>query len=356
MIRKYTKNEPKMPEIDETIIDTLFRKKSLSRAALQKELGAETSNATFKRSLQRLVSSGRIEPVGKGRATQYTLSPMGELLSTMDVKRYFSVPGDMRSIHTGFNFRLLDELLPKAEIFTPEDLEHLLALQAQFELNLSLQTPSGKKKEMRRLGIDLSWKSSQIEGNTYTLLETEQLLLNQREATGKTREEATMLLNHKKALDFILEEPAFLSSLSVAHIEHIHSLLTEDMGVERNIRRSRVGITGTNYRPLDNEFQIREALESTCRLVNASSCVFTKALLTLVLLSYIQAFMDGNKRTARICANGILIAHGYCPLSFRSVDPIDYKMAMLLFYERNNISAFKRIFMEQVEFAVASYF
>lgn len=345
-----------MSELDETIISTLFQTDGMSRAELQAGLNTEVSDATFKRSLQRLLAGGHIESVGKGRATQYRLSPMGELLSTMDMERYFSVPGDKRMIHTRFNFRLLDELLPKAEIFTPGEREHLLALQAQFQRNLSHQTPSGKNKEMRRLGIDLSWKSSQIEGNTYTLLETEQLLLNQREASGKTREEATMLLNHKRALDFLLTEPDFLSALSVSHIEHIHKLLTADMGVEQNIRRSRVGITGTNYRPLDNEFQIREVLESACRLINASDCVFTKALLTLVLLSYIQAFMDGNKRTARICANGILIAHGYCPLSFRSVEPIDYKMAMLLFYERNNISAFKRIFIEQVEFAVASYF
>ena len=209
---------------------------------------------------------------------------------------------------------------------------------------------------MMRLGIDLSWKSSQIEGNTYTLLETEQLLLEQKEATGKTREEATMLLNHKRALDFILQQPDFLSALSVAHIEHIHSLLISELGVERNIRRRRVGIIGTHYRPLDNEFQIREALESTCRLVNATSCIHTKSLLTLALLSYIQAFTDGNKRTARICANGIFIAHGYCPLSFRTVEPIDYKKAMLLFYERNNLSALKQIFIEQVEYAVGAYF
>ena len=345
-----------MSGLDENIIEALFPNKSLSRVELQAGLNTEVSDATFKRSLQRLLASGHIESVGKGRATQYRLSPMGELLSTIDIERYFLVPSDKRMIHTGYNFRLLDELLPKAVIFTPEERERLLALQLQFERNLSQQSPSGKYNEMRRLGIDLSWKSSQIEGNTYTLLETEQLLLNQREASGRTREEATMLLNHKRALDFLLKEPDFLDALSISHIEHIHSLLTADMGVEQNIRRSRVGITGTNYRPPDNEFQIREVLESACCVINACDCVFTKALLTLVLLSYIQAFMDGNKRTARICANGILIAHGYCPLSFRSVEPIDYKMAMLLFYERNNISAFKRIFMEQVEFAVASYF
>ena len=100
-------------------------------------------------------------------------------------------------------------------------------------------------------------------GQTYSLLETERLLKERQEATGKTREEAIMLLNHKDALDFVLNVPDYLKEISVHRIEDIHSLLTKDLGVERNIRRRRVGITGTNYRPLDNEFQIREALEDT---------------------------------------------------------------------------------------------
>lgn len=211
-------------------------------------------------------------------------------------------------------------------------------------------------KEMERLGIDLSWKSSQIEGNTYSLLETERLLTEKEEAKGKSKEEAIMLLNHKDSLKFILQEPDYLETLTVTHIENIHSILTKDLNVDRNIRSRRVGITGTNYRPLDNEFQIREAMRDTCDLINGKSCVFGKALLALVLLSYIQPFADGNKRTARIVSNVILIANKYCPLSFRTVDSIDYKKAMLIFCEQNNIFAFKRIFMEQFEFAVNTYF
>ena len=130
----------------------------------------------------------------------------------------------------------------------------------------------------------------------------------------------------------------------------------EELGVDRNIRHRRVGITGTNYRPLDNEFQIREALEDTCTLINGKENVFEKAILALVLLSYIQAFTDGNKRTARITSNAILIANGYCPISFRTVDSIDYKKAMLMFYEQNNIAAFKKIFIDQFLFAVKTYF
>ena len=165
-----------------------------------------------------------------------------------------------------------------------------------------------------------------------------------------------MLLNHKAALDFILEHPDYVHPLSVAGIEDIHSLLVKDLNVARNIRHRRVGITGTNYRPPDNEFQIKEALNDMCTLINRRANVFEKALLALVLISYIQPFTDGNKRTARIISNAILMHHRYCPISFRTVDSIDYKKAMLIFYEQNNISAFKRIFAEQFEFAVKTYF
>ena len=217
-------------------------------------------------------------------------------------------------------------------------------------------TENEYRKEMERLGIDLSWKSSQIEGNTYSLLETERLLRESKTADGKTKEEAVMLLNHKDALRFVLDNPDYLQHLTISHIEDIHQLLTKELSVDRGIRHRRVGITGTNYHPLDNEFEIREALRDTCELINGKGNVFEKALLTLVLLSYIQAFSDGNKRTARITSNAILIANGYCPLSFRSVDSIDYKKAMLIFYEQNNLYSFKKIFIEQFEFAVREYF
>ena len=153
-----------------------------------------------------------------------------------------------------------------------------------------------------------------------------------------------------------LEEPDYLQRITVRKIEDLHSILVKELGVDKGIRRRRVGVTGTNYRPLDNEFQIREALEDTCRLINVKENVFEKALLVLVLLSYIQAFSDGNKRTARITSNAILIANRYCPISFRSVDSVDYKKAMLIFYEQNNISAFKKIFIDQFAFAVQTYF
>jgi Fic family protein len=107
---------------------------------------------------------------------------------------------------------------------------------------------------------------------------------------------------------------------------------------------------------LDNDFQIKEALQDMIELVKLQEDVFSKALLILVLLSYIQAFSDGNKRTARIISNAILIQNNFCPLSFRTVNSMDYKKAMLVFYEQNNIQAFKSIFINQFEFAVNTYF
>ena len=274
----------------------------------------------------------------------------------LDLATYFDKDIDEREVQESFNFDLIRDVLPKVEIFTKEELEVLNDAQMKFEKNTEGMTELEYRKEMERLGVDLSWKSSQIEGNTYSLLETERLLKDKQTASGKTKEEAIMLLNHKDALDFVLDIPDYLKELSVHRIEDIHSILTKELEVDRNIRHRRVGITGTNYRPLDNEFQIREALENTCTLVNGKDNVFEKALLTLVLLSYIQAFVDGNKRTARITSNAVLIANGYCPISFRTVDSIDYKKAMLMFYEQNNIVAFKKIFIEQFLFAVKTYF
>ena len=327
-----------------------------NRTEIMAGLTKAPSDSTMKRLLSAAVKEGNIETAGRGPATKYKLTPQAHVTMPLDLATYFDKDIDEREVQESFNFDLIRDVLPKVEIFTKEELEVLNDAQMEFEKNTEGMTELEYRKEMERLGVDLSWKSSQIEGNTYSLLETERLLKDKQTASGKTKEEAIMLLNHKDALDFVLDIPDYLKELSVHRIEDIHSILTKELEVDRNIRHRRVGITGTNYRPLDNEFQIREALEDTCTLVNGKDNVFEKALLTLVLLSYIQAFVDGNKRTARITSNAILIANSYCPISFRAVDSIDYKKAMLMFYEQNNIAAFKKIFIEQFLFAVKTYF
>ncbi len=93
-----------------------------------------------------------------------------------------------------------------------------------------------------------------------------------------------------------------------------------------------------------------------CELINIRESVFEKAVLALALISYIQPFGDGNKRTARIISNAILISNEYSPVSFRTIDSVEYKKAMLMFYEQNNINFLKEIFIDQFEFAVKTYF
>lgn len=343
-------------DISREILQFLHYNPLSSRDDIAKGIAFESSDATLKRLIAALVGDGDVVVEGKARATRYKLSDQAHLLMPLNLDTYFAQDVDERKVQTSYNFDLICEQLPAVTLFSEEEKAHLDRLQSEFRSHVDEMSQNEYNKEMERLGIDLSWKSSQIEGNTYSLLETERLLKESRTADGKTQEEAVMLLNHKYALRFILDNPDYLEQLTVSHIEDIHHLLTKGLSVDQGIRRRRVGITGTNYRPLDNEFQIREAMRDTCDLINGKDNVFEKALLTLVLLSYIQAFSDGNKRTARITSNAILIANGYCPLSFRSVDSIDYKKAMLIFYEQNNLYAFKKIFMDQFEFAVSEYF
>ena len=344
-----------MTTIDE-ILNFLHYNPNSSRVEITENLLDPPSPATIKRLLSDAINDNLISVEGKGRASKYFITPKAHLLRTYDVDEYFKKEIDERTVQTSFNFDLLENLLPKTDLFDDKELEHLNSLQQIFTDNISKISPDAYNAEMERLGIDLSWKSSQIEGNTYSLLETERLFKEKEEAKGKTREEAIMLLNHKEALRFLLDNPDYLELLSIQRIEDIHSILVKDLNVERNIRKSRVGITGTNYKPLDNDFQISEAMNLACNLINTRKNVFEKAILAILLLSYIQPFSDGNKRTSRIVSNAILIANKHCPLSFRTVDSLKYKEAVLIFYEQNNLSAFKRMFIEQYDFAVHAYF
>ena len=338
------------------LLDYIHANPSSSSKAIHDGADLDVGYATIKRLLSQLVAEGQISTTGQGRGTRYVPSAYSELFAPVDLDDYFAKEIDERDVKLSFNMALLTEVLPQVDIFSKDELQTLEQLQQRYTHNIGQLSDAQYHSELERLAIDLSWKSSQIEGNTYSLLETERLLKEKETAEGKPKDDATMLLNHKEALDFIIANPGFTFPLSVARIEDIHSLLMNELGVDRNIRKRKVGITGTNYVPLDNEFQIREALELTCKLVNDKSNVFEKAFLVLVLLSYIQAFSDGNKRTARIMSNTVLIDFKHCPISFRTVSSIDYKKAMLLFYEQNNMSAFKQIFISQFEFAVNTYF
>ena len=341
---------------DLKILDYLRRNPASSSSKIHNGIQVSAKLISTKRKLSYLVGIKSLYKVGIGRATKYFISEDIRYIYPINMETYFKEDVDDRVIIEQFDFELLHSVFPKFELFNQDETDRLKELQKKYIDNISTISNTLYKKDLERLGIDLSWKSSQIEGNTYSLLETEQLLKEKVEAKGKKKEEATMLLNHKLALDYILDSPNYFLKLNLKKIIEIHSLLVKNLDVEKNIRRRIIGITGTNYKPLDNQHQIKEAVEATCDLVNLKENIFEKAFLSLIMLSYIQAFEDGNKRTARIISNAVLISNNYCPLSFRTVDSIDYKKAMLLFYEQNNISAIKKIFIEQYEFAVNTYF
>jgi len=342
--------------ISALIIDYLKEYPATSSKAIYEALKPDVSFATFKRVLAKSVNDGLVSTEGRQKSAKYTLSKAYEILRAFDINTYFEKELDERKIKSSFDLSLMPDVLSQIDLFTEKELAYLKGLQQEFQKNILSLSTTLYDKEMERLAIDLSWKSSQFEGNTYSLLETERLLKEKETAAGKSKDDAIMLLNHKDAIDFILANSDYVVPLTIRVLEDIHSLLVKDLGVDRNIRQRRVGISGTNYIPLDNEHQIRDALNDMCDLINAKENIFEKSLLALVLLSYIQAFADGNKRTARIISNSILIANQYCPISFRTVDSVDYKKAMLIFYEQNNIDAFKQIFISQFEFAVKTYF
>lgn len=340
----------------DAILAFIEDKKTVSTGQITERIQAvvgDVTRITISRDLEKMLALGLLERGGAGRSTYYQLSAQYSAVKKVDIEEYYSTDIDQRNIIEKFNFEVFDRM---QNIFTVSESKRLYQLQDVYRKKIQKVPVDALKKEIERLNIDFSWKSSKIEGNTYSLLETEQLIKNKQQATGHSQEEATMILNHKRALEYIHENKIEFRSMSVRKVENIHGLLMEGLGVTQGLRKTLVRITGTNYVPLDNEFQIREALEKACTLVNEKKDVFEKAVTLMLLIAYTQPFVDGNKRTSRLSGNAILQAFDACPLSYRSMDEVEYKKATLLFYEQNNVSYFKELFLKQFEFAVENYF
>ena len=336
------------------LISCIRKHNSISATELYKLI--DLGQSTIRKYLKELVDQNHIVTTGVGRSTKYKISPSYELLAGVSLDEYYQKELDDRNAKVQFDFELIPNVLQQAQLFTKAELIKLNKIQDRYLKSVASVEAGIYKNRLEVLAIDLIWKSSEIEGNTYSLLETEALIKQHELAKGKSKEDATMLLNHKKALDFITADLDYLKSLTLNKVIDIHTLLISDLGISKNIRKRAVAITGTNYKPLAIESQINEALQNTVALVNSKDNVFEKSLLLLCLLSYIQAFEDGNKRTARIVSNAILMSFNHCPLSYRTISAVEYKKAMLLFYEQNNLSEMKKIFIDQFEFAVNQYF
>lgn len=341
---------------EQKIINILIEHGSLQSSRMHQVLtqqGEDISLVTVKRTLSDMAERDILIAGGSGRSSSYHISLFGRIFADIDARAYCAIEPDRRHGLKGYNQDLF-EAIPDT-IFSPAELERLEDATTEYIRRTTDLPHAIEKRELERLVIELSWKSSKIEGNTYTLLDTEKLILENKEAPGHIHSEAQMILNHKNAFNFVRENSSSFKTLSRAHIEALHAILVEDLDVGAGLRKRVIGITGSLYQPLDNQHQLREGLEALASTVARVETPYAKALVALLGISYLQPFEDGNKRTARLLANAILLAYACAPLSYRSVEESEYREAMLVFYEINSLVPFKRIFIEQYDFAARTY-
>ena len=211
-----------------------------------------------------------------------------------------------------------------------------------------------RKRRKEKLVIDLSWASSNIEGNTYSLLETESLIKYNQTTKGKTFHEAKMILNHKVAIEYIRQSSPY-KKLSKRNIFELHQILINGLEVNTGFREHLVAITNSRYVPCDNQFQIAQFFEEMVTLINSTKCVLAKSIAANLLIAYLQPFSDGNKRTSRMTGNAVLLAHQYLPLSFSHTSKEDYIKSILYFYEKQDASYFKQLFLEELNQSFVAY-
>jgi Fic family protein len=199
-------------------------------------------------------------------------------------------------------------------------------------------------KELEHLTVELSWKSSALEGNTYTLLDTQLLLVEGVKAKNRTEFETQMILNHKNAIAFIVEnKDLFENKLAFSTVDELHKIIGYNLGIEKGVRKKLVKITASNYTPLANPHQIREYADIVLGIISRAKNPFVRALLALALIPYLQIFEDGNKRTGRMLANALLISSIGSGFSLRKVSPRQLALAYLSFYEFNSVASLSKI-------------
>lgn len=205
-------------------------------------------------------------------------------------------------------------------------------------------------KELEYLTIELSWKSSALEGNTYTLLDTQLLLMEGIKAKNRTEFETQMILNHKNSIAFIVEnKELFNRKIKFSTVEELHRIISNNLGIESGIRKKLIKITASNYEPLSNPHQLRKKADDLLEIIDKSKNPYIRSLLALSLLPYLQLFEDGNKRTGRMLANAILISSVGKGFSLRKTDTRKLALAYLAFYEFNSIASLSMIFQAELK-------
>jgi fido (protein-threonine AMPylation protein) len=330
------------------ILRVLAMGNALSRTTIEEAI-SETRMNTI-RELNRLVKLNYVKTTGEARATAYTITEHARTVVLWDIEEYLAKEPDKRNArYTALEsdlFKIVKEIIGQP----PISLENAAAHRRKVGDSVTA------RKDLERFVIELSWKSSKIEGNTYTLLDTERLIKEAKEAQGHPHAEAIMILNHKQAFEYIWTHQDTFITLTKQGIEEVHELLVAGLDVPVGIRETPVGITGTVYVPPASKVELSSYLRDIIDIINDLEQPVEKALACLVLLPYLQPFADGNKRTSRLVANAILLAHGYPPLSYRSIDEQAYKGALILFYEQGSLANFAELYLKQLEESAKSYY
>lgn len=334
----------------------------------------ETERKAIRRALESLTRQNIVIPKGSARSRVYTLpektseadllreneesvatagSKIGNFLKGIDVSpgskalwNYVTQALAERA-PVGYVQEYLLSYEPNETFYLAADHREKLKALGQVE---AVVQPAGTyaRNILDRLLIDLSWNSSRLEGNTYSLLETKRLIELGETATGKEVSEAQMILNHKAAIEYIVESVED-DGITSHEIRSIHALLSEnllgDPAASGRLRSIIVEIGGSTYVPLENPQLIRECFDIFIEKMNRIEDPFEQSLFSIVHLSYLQAFEDVNKRTARLVANIPLVKKNLRPLSFTDVDKDAYVYALLAIYERNDVSLIRDLYM-----------
>lgn len=332
---------------------------------------------TLQHRLKSLTDSGRLVREGERRWAKYRLPPVivtgglktGEarLEAEVDVgiplsrggaevQAYVRQPVERRK-PVGYDRAFLDSYRSNGSAYLNEkERAHLL----QVGTAESGEQPAGTyaKQILNRLLIDLSWNSSRLEGNTYSLLDTKRLIDFGEEAEGKERLEAQMILNHKDAIEFLVSsaEDIGFNRYTVLNLHAMlaNNLLADEAAAGR-LRRIAVGIERSAFHPLEIPQMIEECFDQILATAAAITDPFEQSFFAMVQLPYLQPFDDVNKRVSRLAANIPLIKRNLSPLSFTDVPRAAYTDAVLGVYELNRVDLLQDVFVWAYERSAARY-
>lgn len=330
-----------MPSPDQPILDYIADHPGAGRAAIRRAVAPEDDPSTVWRMLRRLVDEGQLEVSGKGRATGYTIA------GSAVVRAHLSTPYNRRPPVT-YRKDFLDAYVPGKTYYLPEG-DRVRLLEAGRPSGGPIAAGNYARRILEQLLVDLSWASSRMEGNTYDILQTERLIRFGEEAAGKDRKEALMILNHKEAIQYVVENLDDIS-LRRADLFAIHALLSDgllgDPGMAGRLRVGAVGISHSSYRPLDDAVTIAEEFDILIAKAEEITDPFEQSFFLLVHIPYLQAFIDINKRTSRVASNVPLLKADLAPMSFMTMDDASYIDGLIGIYELNNVALLREVYIE----------